>query len=77
MKTINGYSIPIKSYSKCELAHLYFPGSSQSAALRSLNRYIHTARGLLQALMATGYTPNTRRFTRLQVKIIFDHLGEP
>ena len=33
--------------------------------------------GLLPALLATGYRVNDRHFTRRQVQLIFDYLGEP
>ena len=64
-------------YTKSELAQLYFPIGSASNALRRLNRYIHHAHGLLPALLATGYRVNDRHFTRRQVQLIFEYLGEP
>ena len=42
-----------------------------------LNRYLHRCRGLLDGLTALGYRPDDRRFTRPQVQLIFDYLGEP
>ena len=59
--------IEIRSYTKSELATMYFPIGSASNALRRLNRYIHHAHGLLPALLATGYRVNDRHFTRRQV----------
>jgi hypothetical protein len=56
---------------------MYFPIGSASNALRRLNRYIHHAHGLLPALLATGYRVNDRHFTRRQVQLIFEYLGEP
>ena len=67
----------IHSYTKSELAQLYFPGVPRSSALRRLNRYINNAHGLLPALLATGYRVNDRHFTRRQVQLIFEYLGEP
>ena len=68
---------PLSSLTKSELAQLYFPGAPRSSALRRLNRYIHHAHGLLPALLATGYRVNDRHFTRRQVQLIFEYLGEP
>jgi hypothetical protein len=56
---------------------MYFPIGSTSNALRRLNRYINHAHGLLPALLATGYRVNDRHFTRRQVQLIFEYLGEP
>ena len=67
----------IRPYTKSELATMYFPIGSTSNALRRLNRYINHAHGLLPALLATGYRVNDRHFTRRQVMIIFEYLGEP
>ena len=67
----------IRPYTKSELATMYFPIGSTSNALRRLNRYIHHAHGLLPALLATGYRVNDRHFTRRQVQLIFEYLGEP
>ncbi len=64
-------------YTKSELATMYFPIGSTSNALRRLNRYINHAHGLLPALLATGYRVNDRHFTRRQVQLIFEYLGEP
>ena len=67
----------IRPYTKSELATMYFPIGSASNALRRLNRYINHAHGLLPALLATGYRVNDRHFTRRQVQLIFEYLGEP
>ena len=64
-------------YPTSELATMYFPIGSTSNALRRLNRYINHAHGLLPALLATGYRVNDRHFTRRQVQLIFEYLGEP
>ena len=68
---------PLHSLTKSELATMYFPIGSTSNALRRLNRYINHAHGLLPALLATGYRVNDRHFTRRQVQLIFEYLGEP
>ena len=67
----------LRAYGKAELAHLYSPGASRASALRLLNKYIHTADGLLDALQRTGYTRGSRHFTRYQVRLIFEAIGEP
>ena len=72
-----GGSPIVQSYTKSELATMYFPIGSTSNALRRLNRYINNAHGLLPALLATGYRVNDRHFTRRQVQLIFEYLGEP
>ena len=67
----------VSSLTKSELAQLYFPGAPRSSALRLLHKYITSAHGLLPALLATGYRVNDRHFTRRQVQLIFEYLGEP
>ena len=67
----------VRSYTKSELALLYSPGVKYESAIRMFNRYLHRCRGLLDELMALGYRPDDRRFTRPQVQVIFDYLGEP
>lgn len=67
----------ITSLTKRQLATMYFPIGSVSNALRRLNRYINHAHGLMPALLATGYRANDRHFTRRQVQLIFEYLGEP
>ena len=53
------------------------PGASRASALRLLNKYLHQTEGLLPALQRTGYTRGSRHFTRYQVRLIFEYLGEP
>ena len=67
----------LRAYGKAELAHLYSSGASRASALRLLNKYIHATDGLLDALHRTGYTRGSRHFTRYQVRLIFEYLGEP
>ena len=59
------------------LAMMYSPNVSRKSALRLLNRYIHDAYGLLEALEATGYSHSARNFTRRQLELVLLHLGEP
>ena len=67
----------LRAYGKAELAQLYSPGASRASALRLLNKYRHATDGLLEALERTGYTRGSRHFTRYQVRLIFEFLGEP
>ena len=67
----------LRAYGKAELAQLYSPGASRASALRLLNKYLHATDGLLEALERTGYTRGSRHFTRYQVRLIFEAIGEP
>lgn len=67
----------VRSYTKSELALLYSPGVKYESAIRMFNRYLHRCVGLMDALLRLGYSPYNRRFTRQQVAIVFDYLGEP
>ena len=67
----------LRSYTKSELATLYFPGAPRSSALRLLHKYMVNAHGLLTALEKVGYTRSSRRLTRRQVMLIYEYLGRP
>ena len=67
----------LRSYTKSELAALYFPGAPRSSALRLLHKYMVNAHGLLTALEKVGYTRASRRLTRRQVMLIYEYLGRP
>ena len=67
----------VRSYTKSELALLYSPGAKYESAIRMLNRYLHRCYGLLDELYRLGYRASNRRFTRQQVAVVFDYLGEP
>ena len=67
----------VRSYTKGELAMMYSPRAKYESAIRMLNRYLHRCRGLMDELMSLGYRPDDRRFTRPQVQVIFEYLGEP
>ncbi|NDW13197.1 DUF4248 domain-containing protein [Bacteroides sp. 214] len=69
--------IPIRSYSKGELAALYLPHVQISSARRTLNCWIRKNEPLYRALLATGYTPRDVLLTPVQVALIFQYLGEP
>jgi hypothetical protein len=59
------------------LAMRYYPGRAYKTAIRAFRKEIAETRGLLQALMDTGYKPHQRRFSPRQMQIIEDFLGEP
>jgi hypothetical protein len=67
----------IRSYSKSELAQAYAPDIAPASARNRLAAWIRHNRQLDKALRATGYTPEQRVFTPLQVELIFRYLGEP
>lgn len=67
----------IRSYSKQELALLYFPDSDPRTATNHLMRWINRNPTLQQELRATGYYNHSKYFTTRQVCAILDYLGEP
>lgn len=62
---------------KQELARMYFPNASEQNAVRMLNRYLYRAHGLMPELERIGFRIKDRHFTRRQVQLIFEYLGEP
>ena len=70
-------SVTFLPLSKGDLAQMYSPCVCRKSALRLLNKYIHRAKGLLPALEATGYSHAARSFTRKQLGLIIDYIGEP
>ena len=67
----------IRSYSKQELALLYFPDSDPRTASCHLMRWINRNPPLCKQLSNTGYYPHCKFFTTRQVCAILDYLGEP
>lgn len=67
----------IRSYSKQELALLYFPDSDPRIASCHLMRWINRNGQLLRELKSAGYYRHTKFFTSRQVCIILDYLGDP
>ena len=67
----------IRSYSKQELAMLYFPDSDPRIATKHLMRWINRNQSLLRELKATGYYSHSKYFTTRQVCAILDYLGDP
>ena len=67
----------IRSYTKQELALLYFPDSSPVVASAHLMRWIQRNSDLLQKLRESGYDKNSKEFTPIQISYIIYFLGEP
>lgn len=67
----------IRSYSKQELAMLYFPDSDPRTATCHLMRWINRIPQLQKELFSTGYYKHSKFFTTRQVCAILDYLGEP
>ena len=66
-----------RSYTKQELALLYFPSTSPVVASAHLMRWIQRNPDLMTKLRESGYGKNTKEFTPMQVSHIFYFLGEP
>ena len=64
----------LRSYTKQELALLYFPESDPDVARAHLMRWIVRCTQLYEQLQKSGYS---KEFNPLQVSYIFFHLGEP
>lgn len=68
----------IRTYSKKELAFMYFPNAANGrTAVNMLMRWINRCKALREELDAAGYQPNARYLTPRQVKLIVEMLGEP
>ena len=67
----------LRSYTKQELALLYFPDSSPVVASAHLMRWICRNPDLLKKLHESGYDKNSKEFTPMQISYIIYFLGEP
>ena len=67
----------IKSYSKKELALLYFPDSTPRVAVNHLMALIRRNDMLSDELLSTGYKTTNKVFTPRQVQAIVDWIGAP
>lgn len=67
----------IRSYGRTELAQLYSPDITPSAAYQKLVRWIRLNPSLRARLAALGTSPRSRTFTPAQVRTIISTLGEP
>ena len=70
-------SMDLRSYTKQELALLYFPDSDPDVARAHLMRWIVRCTQLYEQLLKSGYNKRCKEFNPLQVSYIFFHLGEP
>ena len=62
---------------KSELAQLYLPKLAPHSALNRLMQWVQINRPLMAELETTGYKPQQKLLTPLQVAIIIKYLGEP
>ena len=67
----------IKSYSKQDLAMLYFPDNDPHTATNHLMRWITNCPPLVEHLRKTHYRRNSKYFIAHQVRVIVEYLGEP
>lgn len=67
----------IRTYGKSELAQLYCPHITASAARKKLSLWINTYPNLLESLQRIGMTDLSRSYTPAQVRLIVEALGEP
>ena len=67
----------IHSYTKKELALLYFPDSTPETAVKHLKTMILSNDMLWDELQAMGYNKRRKTFTPREIKAIFDWLGAP
>ena len=56
---------------------MFYPDRSPQSALRLFREELLVTRGLKEAIVAKGYRPYNKIFTRGQVKTIVQFLGEP
>ena len=70
-------SFPIRPMSKSELATAYAPNLTPQGAVNRLMDWIHHNPELTDMLVRSGYRKSQKLFTSLQVRIIYDYLGEP
>jgi len=68
---------PIYTYTKKELALMYFPDSMPHTAVNHLMEWIKRNKQLMAELVATGYEKSAKMFTPRQVALITEYLGSP
>ena len=67
----------IKSYSKKELALLFFPDSTPGTAVKHLMALIRRNDMLWDELQEMGYYSKSKTFTPRQVQAIIEWMGAP
>ena len=65
------------SYSKQELAMLYFPDADPHVAVNRLNRWIRNCPDLRVRIASFKVSKYSKFFTSDQVRLIVDYLGDP
>ena len=66
-----------RSYSKQELAMLYFPDADPHVAVNRLNRWIRRCQDLKVRMAACQVSKFSKFFTAHQVRLIVEYLGDP
>ena len=67
----------VQTYSKQQLACLYFPDAAPRTAVNHLVAWITKCKQLSEALTQTGYQKTDKLLTPKQVALIAHYLGEP
>ena len=67
----------VHAYAKADLAMKYNPQLSPITAMQLLRRWIAYNKDLTHELQAIGYVKSRHYFTPLEVRLIFQYLGEP
>ena len=67
----------IRTYTKKELALMYFPESMPRTAVNHLMAWIRLCTPLWDELLKMGYCKTSKSFSPKQVKAIVEYLGEP
>lgn len=68
----------LRTYTKMELAEMYCPDRvNPRSAMKTFNRWMHSAPRLLEELHAVGFNPRRHCFLKREVEIITKHLGDP
>ena len=73
----NCHEFLIRTYTKKELALMYFPDSSPRTAVNHLMVWIRRCTPLWQQLQSMGYRTTSKAFTPREVRAIVEQLGEP
>ena len=67
-----------QGYAKANVAKAYFNDTmSKDSACHMLARWLRTNPTLWESLQEVGYNPHRHHFTPMELRIIFDVLGEP
>jgi hypothetical protein len=67
----------IRTYTKKELALMYFPDAAPRTAVNHLTAWLRKCTPLWDELLNNGYRPKQKTLTPRQVKTITEYLGDP